>query len=475
MKKILKYMGLLILPIALAVSCENEPVYPDTSQYKTEITSIKIVNGGLSGTETIVGTVNENKKEISFPEVHKDSDLSKVKFEITATDDRAQLDSLEYNFVVAEGYSEKVRTIKIVNSTRFREYYVTIRLDLPVWGADFTQSKVKVYDYTPAALPEGTYAEGSIDKPVYNTDAAYGRQYGISLDNVLIVNRVASGPGLVKLSDIKEGNIGNFTPLAGSEAAADVWNTCGGVISNGHVYISNGTPWHATLSIRCWEENEPATNPVVMKYDYPVTPRRYDGVLSGNIDATGNGYFFISGNTNVPQEEKLARFSVTGFSTLSKVDLLPAPSTQVPGSWATFNNVPGKDEYLYSGYNPNQCPTRLMSSSGSLLYTIPIATFPQTSAVANVVVFNQERYLMVMDQVKGLFSVYDITMGASTQEALESMSTRALLTYELGAVPSTNASMTTDWVADGDDTLYLIAGGVQAGFVVFEIPKKVKE
>lgn len=51
-----------------------------------------------------------------------------------------------------------------------------------------------------------------------------------------------------------------------------------------------------------------------------------------------------------------------------------------------------------------------------------------------------------------------------------------LFEYSLGgAIPTANASISTAWIADGDETLYLLAGGVQAGFAVFEIPKKVKE
>lgn len=487
MKKSLKYLGLLILPFGLIVSCEKAPDYPDTSQYKTVLTAIKIVNGGLSSTETIVGTVDEYNKRISFPEVHEDSDLSHVRFEIETTDDRAHLDSVEYNFVVPEGQSVRERTIKLVNNTRYREYYVKIGLDVPVWGADFTPSKVKVYDYSPATFKEGTYAAGSIDKPVYNAGVDYGRQYGISLNNVLIVDRVTNAPitnpGLVKLSDIKQGNIENFTALTGS---ATGWGSTGGVIKNGHVYICNGTPWGNELYINHWEEDKPDLAPQKMSYSWTAgVTKRYDGTLSGDIDANGTGYFFIHGNAghgSVPANEMIVRYSVTDFSTLDKVDLLPV-TTPYSGTWATFNKVPGTaDEYLYSGFNSNNAKVRLMNSSAALQYEIPLwdetkaIGFAPTTGAVNIIVFNKERYLMAMDQVKGKFSVYDITLGATTQEALGLMKvTSPLFTYELGAVPPGNAAMTTAWVADGSDTLYLLAGGVQAGFAVFEIPKKVKE
>ena len=476
MKSIIRYIRLLIVPFSfIMISCSDDDKYPDTTADETVIYNIRILNAGVDGNEIVVGTVNENTKEITFPEVHMETDLSKVRFDANVSD-RAVLDSIEYNFVVPEGASQYKRTIAVVNGLRKREYYVTIRLDVPVWGADFTTSKVKVFDYTNAILKLEDYAVGSIDKPVYNTDATFGRQYGLSLQNVLIVNRNATGPGLVKLSDIKQGNIGNFTSLVGSDVSTEAWYSSGGVITNGHVYVSNGTPWGNTLYLRSWEENHPEVAPKIISYDYPVGPRRYDGFLSADINAEGNGFFFISGNTNVPENEKIVRFSVTGFSNKASVDLFPGP-TPFTGTWAAINHVPGtSDDYIYSGWNSNNAPVRLVGANGSVKYSIPLDNISKTKGDVKIIVFNQERYLMAMD-AEGTFFVYDITQGATTQAALELMNTGdPLFTYSLGgAVPTANASMSTAWIADGNETLYLLAGGVQAGFVVFEIPKKVKE
>jgi hypothetical protein len=146
------------------------------------------------------------------------------------------------------------------------------------------------------------------------------------------------------------------------------------------------------------------------------------------------------------------------------------------GTWAAINHVPGtEDEYIYSGWNSNAAPARLVGSNGSVQYAIPTDKIGATKGDAKVVVFNQERYLIVMDG-GGNFYVYDITKGATTQAAIELMNVAdPLFSYSLGAaVPNANASMTTAWVADGNDTLYLLAGGVQAGFAVFEVSKKVK-
>ncbi len=55
-------------------------------------------------------------------------------------------------------------------------------------GADFSKSKVKVYDYSGATPNLAEYAGGT-DQPMYLASAAdYGRQYGLSLTNVLVAS-----------------------------------------------------------------------------------------------------------------------------------------------------------------------------------------------------------------------------------------------------------------------------------------------
>jgi hypothetical protein len=479
MKKLLKYAGLLILPVAMFVSCDEES-YPDTTQYLTQITSIKILNGGYTGTEVFEGVIDENKKTIVFPELMDlESDLTKLKFEITATDERAHLDSLEYNFVVAPGYSERTRTIKIVNSTRFREYYVTVKLDTPPVGGDF--SKAKVYDFSPNVFKAGDYADGSVDMPIYNATNTYGRQYGISLNNVLIVDRVAApgGPGLVPLPDIKQGKLDGIVRLGGiaefqSLVSSAAWGTAGGVIRHGHIYISNGQPWNiGGWFLGHWNENDPTASPTIMRSTQEYIGR-YDGVLSSDINASGKGSFYICANSAPPIENLIMRYNVSNFTTLNSTDFL-AGETPRQGSWATFNKVPGASEYMFSGYNSSKAPVRLTDSKGAEKYALPIETFPATTAAVNIIAFNSERYLLV-GNVSGKFDVYDITVGATTQEALEKMDTaRPLFTYSIGPAPTDNASVTSDWIVDGDDTLYIVVGAAGGGFAVFEVPKKIKE
>lgn len=490
MNNLIKYIVLLIVPVCLFMaSCSDDDDYPDTTADETVIKSIKIVNGGISGTETIVGTVDENKKEITFPEVHMESDLSGVRFEAELSE-RAHLDSTEYNFVMEEGASQKKRIISVVNGLRKREYFVTIRLDVPVWGADFTKSKVKVYDYSGAQPDLSEYA-GGVDQPMYLGNAAdHGRQYGLSLQNVLVASRPSAGvPELLKISDLKKGII-NSTPLTGYNSG---WfGVNGGTMANGHIYLSNGAA--TSISFDVWEEAHPELPPTRITNANVATPNttvstadglsgyagRYEGFVSVDLDANGNGAIYTHSNNGQPAN--LIKASISGFKTLNSVSLVPGP-TPHPGSWASFNRVPGtEDEYIYSGFNSNYGVSykslRLANSGGSILYEIPASFIGMSNGVdAKVVTFNNERYLIMMSSGAGTLTVYDITLGATTQAALEMLNTtNEVFSYSLGgAIPNANASITTAWIADGDETLYILAGGVQAGFALFEFPKKVKE
>jgi hypothetical protein len=465
MKKLLKYAGLLILPIAMFVSCDEES-YPDTTQYLTQITSIKIVNGGLTGTEVIEGTVNENTKKISFPEVHMESDLSKVKFEITATDGRAHLDSLEYDFVVAEGYSERTRTIKLVNDVRYREYYVTIKLDVPVWGADFT--KPTVYDFTGAKI----YAD---------LKSANTRQSDMDGQHVLMVSRDGGNrPHLLRISDLKQGKIEPIM-LSMTGVSGGTFAISGGRLAQGRVYICNmATPPAGAVKIYYWET--PTSEPQLL---YSLTDQltyaggRFGDFLSVDIDASGNGYIFMGVNGNI-QANKVVRLKVTNFTTVSDPAIVnptgAGDTAAYAGLWAAYNGVDGvANEYLYSGH---QSEIRLVDEKGDILYKIPASTIPvKMGSDARIINFNNERYL-VANEVPGTGSitVYDITVGENTVDALSKMSGTPVYKFSLGgAVAAGTAAGSIGWYADGTDKLYLYGGAPGAGFAIVELPKKVKE
>ncbi len=464
MNDLIKYIGLLIVPFCLIfASCDNDPDYPDTTLDETVLQKIRIVNGGLSGTEIIEGTVNENTKEISFPEVHMESDLSHVKFEIEASD-RAHLDSTEYNFVVVEGATQRKRVIKLVNGTRYREYFTTIRLDVPVWGADFT--KYVAYDFSGATKNMYKDLVGT------NTRAAH-----MDKDYVLMVSRDGGvRPHLLKISDLKQGKTDSPIMLKTTDIAGGTFAVSGGRLSHGHVYICNmSTPPAGEVKIYYWDT--PTSEPQVLyKFTNQTTGTsgRYGDYLSVNLDANGNGYIYMGNN---PSPAAILRLKVTGFTTVS--DPVVISMSTFGGLWQSWNQVDGSaDEYIYTGH---QGPIVLTDANGSVIHTVPTSTLAVAKGSdAFIINFNKERYLVVNEVPgTGTITVYDLTLGATTAAALKKLEEGAispLLSYSLGgAVAATTAAGSIGWFTDGNDKLYLFGAAPGAGFAILEIPKKVKE
>lgn len=472
MKKTIKYIGLLAIPFVLfAVSCDSDDSYPDTSADGTVIYEISIVNGGLSGTETIVGVVNEKKKEITFPEVHVESDLTSVKFEAKVSD-RAALDSASYNFVVDEGMSQKKRTISVVNGLREREYFVTIALDVPVWGADFTEAKRKVYDFS----GNTTMYEDLV--------AANTRSADMDKDHVLIVSRHNGlRPHLLKIEDLKKG-VTNPIYLNTTGVSGGTFAISGGRLANGQVYICNlntaaGAGGAGVTKIYHWDSKNPSAAPKVMvemaSAQFPAgQASRYGDFMSVNLDENGNGTIYLGNN---PSPANLLKLSIKNHTEVVSSSLVtPA---KFGGLWMSFNEiVESKGQYIYTGH---QGPICLVDESGALLKELSTDVIPNAGGSdARVITFNKERYLVMMAVPgTGNVKVYDITRGNTVAEAFEYFEAgdkNPLIDFPMGgAVANGTAAGSLGWYADGDETLYLMGAAPGAGFVVLEFPKKVKE
>jgi len=468
MKSIIKYIGIFIIPfVLLMVSCDDDDKYPNTTADETVIYSIKIVNGGSDGSETIIGQVDEALKEISFPEVALDMDLTNVKFEAEVSD-RASLDSTEYNFVVSTGDSQRKRTIAVVNGLRKREYFVTIRLDVPVYGADFTAAKMKVYDFSGNST---MYA----DLASTNTRSA-----DMDLEHILIVSREGSiRPHLLKISDLKSGTI-NPILLNTTGVADGTFVVSSGRIVNNHIYICNLNTSMATTGktkIYHWDKNAPDVAPTLLielgKDQVPSSASgRYGDFMSVNLDGDGDGYIFVGNN---PSPANIMRLKVTNYTTVS--DPVFVTPSKFGGLWLSYNEVDGSPgSYLYTGH---QSSIMLVDANGSVAHDLTTLT-NNGGSDARVITFNQERY-MVMNTVPGTgtVTVYDITKGETIAEALsifEAGDKNALISYSLsGNVTAAVAAGSIGWAKDGDETLYLMGAAPGAGFVLLEFPKKVKE
>ena len=197
MKNIKKYIKLFVIPFCAVtifmISCNEINIKDVPSNALTYIKNIRIVNGGIHGDSTIYGKVDEDKKQISFPKLHKDTDLSKLRFEADLPAG-AKFDKETYDFTVKteEGATQTAMRISVLNEKRYRVYDVTIRLSVPVYGADFDDKKVKVYNHT-------TYPD--LDASLVTRSA------DMDDTHILLVSRDArytpTGPFLLKIEDLK--------------------------------------------------------------------------------------------------------------------------------------------------------------------------------------------------------------------------------------------------------------------------------
>lgn len=457
----------MLIPLGLIMaSCSSSNDEPEVSGL-TIIYGIKILNAGANGNEVITGTIDENKKEINFPEIDPDTDLSKVRFEVDVPEN-AYMDAEEYNFTVAEGRSSITRVVAVVNGKRKREYFATIRLDLPVWGGDFSNAKMKVYDFSGRTAIYPDLSEG-------NT-----RSVDMDINHVLVVSR-ATRPHLLKLEDLKKGDISNPVLLNLTGVSGGTFPYSSGRLSHGHIYICNLATPSATAPLKVYHWASPTATPTLIVECYSpninnFAAGRFGDYMSVDLDESGNGYMFFGVNPS-QAAYKVLRLKVTGFTNVSDPTLIDVGT--YGGLWASFNQVDGSPEdYLYTGH---QGPIMLVNANGQTQYTIPTAFIPVgEGSDARIITFNQERYLvMTATPGTGSVNVYDITQGNTMVGALSLLveeSGAALTKYSLsGNILVGSASGSIGWAKDGDDTLYIMGAAPGAGFVILEIPKKVKD
>ena len=471
MKNITKYLGLLIVPVFCLSLCSCEERY-DPNPSEADQVWVKNIKMVVNGKE-IAGKINENKKEILFPKQPSNTKLSNISFKGDLPTG-AKFSESSYDFTPAEGDASTKKTIKIVNNKRFREYYVTINLSVPPTGADFAGAKR--YNY---ALSGSVYPSFA--------DVADSRAADIDLQHVLIASR-STPIHLLKLEDLKKGVITridlNSTGLTGGTYARNA-----GRLVNGHAYVCNLTTGFATSPFKVyhWDTSSPDTPPTVVAEYIAAncagdTPHnRYGDFMSIDLDENGNGYIFSQANSgSVATSTTVLRIKVTNFTTTSNPTII---TTTAPGWWATYNAVDGvKDLFLHSG---NQASLKLVNEGGQTIYNVPTSAFGlQDGGGAYIVNFNKDRYLITLNDLHGagMIAVYNVSKGATIQEALEiyvggDVTARApLITQSLGgAIPSGNNAVGIGWARKGDETLYILGAAASAGFAILELSKATEK
>lgn len=474
MEHIYKYRVMIVTLAAmlLVVSCQKK--YPGNVESPDEVVlkTIKIINVGASGNEVLEGVVDEVTKTVWFPRIDPATDFSKIKFQAEMSNG-AVLDKDSYSFVFNEGESAKSQIIKVVNNKRFREYAVTLRLLVPVFGADF--DKPQIFDYSNNAMGNPRYEDFT---------GQLTRWTGFDGQHVLIVARTATGPHLLKVDDLRTNTI-NPIPLNLTGVTGGTYAYSSGAQINGHTYICNLST-SATSALKIYHWTDPSQPPTVIGNFIPanfgVVGGRYGDNMSVNLDENGNGFmYFGDNNGGAVNIRDILRIRVTNYTTLSDPTSL-SPHAGVT-AWMTMTKVPNTGDYILTGYS---APIRLVNESAALSFALSNTAVPLNGADARVFTFNQERYLIMTGAARAasdavVLYVYDITQGSNTKEALEMFNERAdkswvfefpLLGPSNGA-PGTQSGFYISKDADGnDDKLTLFAASADAGFVLVDFPKK---
>ncbi|WP_346236482.1 DUF4623 domain-containing protein [Niabella insulamsoli] len=460
-------IALFSLCLVFLLSCQKD--FPGNVDSPDEVVlkSIKILNAGQGGNQVIEGTIDENLKTVAFPRIDTQTDFSAIQFEAIMSDG-ATLDQDSYTFAFGAGESAKTSTIKVVNNKRFREYLVTLRLNIPVFGADFT--KPEIFDYT----------NNELGNPVYPTFVSLTtRGTGFDGEHVLIVTRAPGGSHLLKTSDLRNNTINpialNLTGVSGGTFPVNV-----GAQVNGHTYIANLSGGQVS-PFKIYHWTDPSAAPEVIGNfniaSIPGAGTRHGDNMSANLDANGNGYMYFGDNA----VSKILRLTVTGYTTLSD----PTVLTNASGSSfvMSFNRVGNTSDYIYTGYD---APIRVANESAGITYTLSSTAVPNRGSDARVIQFNGERYLILTTAARTgsdavVLYVYDISRGSSTVEALTLFNERAdkspIYQYSLLGPTNTAPSTQTGWYVTKDEEgkdakLTLYTASADAGFVLIDFPKK---
>ncbi len=466
MKKIAYILLVLmaLFSLSLFTSCEED--FPENveSPYEVVLKSIKIMNAGADGKTVIEGRIDEDKKTVWFPRVDPETNVSAIRFEATMSEG-AKLESDVLQFDFEEGKDAKTIVLKVVNGPRFREYFVTLRLNVPVFGADF--SKALFYDYS----------GNDIGNPAYPTFVSnLTRGSGFDGEHVLIVTRAEGGSHLLSVNDLKNNEINrinlNLTGVSGGTFPVNV-----GAKFNGHTYIANLSGKYG-MKIYHWG-SDPAAEPTVIfnadPINIPGSGARHGDNMSATLDKNGNGYMFFGDNAVT----EITRLTVSNFTEITDVKVLP---TQPGVSFCmSMNRVEDTDDYILTGYDG---PIYVVNKDGTLLHTMSGDATPKQGSDARVFSFNNERYMILTTAPRysgnAVLYLYDITKGNNTVEALrlfEEGSKLPIFQYSIGGGVNTAPGTQTGYKViknnQGEDiSLLLYSASNNAGFALIEIPRK---
>ena len=461
----LKNIGLAaaVMMVATLVSCgDNYPASMD-SPYDTDLLAIKILNAGEKGDQVVEGTIDEEKKEVNFPKLDTLTNFSALRLEAKLSDG-AQLEKTEIDCKMAPDDEQKKLIIRVLNHNRYKDYFMTVRKHIPSWGAEFKNATV--YSFA----GDNRYEDF---KTLDTRGADFDGQH------VLVVTRTDNKPHLLKVDDLKAGNI-NRIPLDLTGVSGGTFPYNMGALANGHIYMATlAIKTKSLLKVYYWET--PTSTPEVIfsanLEDILESGKRYGDNMSLNIDKNGDGYIFFGENT----AQNILRLTVSDHKNVSEPTILPAdPKMKVSMNIYRYENT---SDYLYSGL---AMPITLSSNAAQKKFSLSAANQPAEAVAARAFMFNNKRYLITCAAGLGSASkatptlyVYDISKGSNLAEALERFEAASqhepVYSFILGGTGNSAPSPCTNFYierdANGKDAkLYLFASRGESGFVIVEAP-----
>ena len=468
MKNLIFKIGVLLTGASMLVSCEEKlpenKVYP----YETQLISIKILNAGADGNTVVEGTINQDKKEITFPKLDKDSPFDQLRVEATVSEG-AEITETVYDYSMEEGIASKTQVIRIQNHQRYTDYFMTIKRRIPVYGADF-ENPVEYKFLDAAKLQGGT---GSVS-----------RCADFDGEHVLIVRRTP--PYVLKYEDLKAGKIEpQELDMTGVEGGTFAVNC--GFLANGHIYIASLSG--SNLSpLKIYYYETPSSQPEVIGNftNIPGTTTRHGDAISGNIDKNGNGYIFFGDNG----AKDFVRIKVTNHKTTGEATVLSNNSEATANTYVY--RIDDTDKYLWSGL---RLPVTLSDENvtpGGASLPLDDNILPKESVAARMFTFNQERYLMACVAKYGgaskatpALNVYNLTKGANAEETMENFKAAESHNPDYYIIIGGDSGITAPGIStnyhivkdsNGNDEKLIIFGyRMNTGFVIAEFGIKKEE
>lgn len=468
MKNLIFKIGVLLAGASMLVSCEEKlpenKVYP----YETQLISIKILNAGADGNTVVEGTINQDKKEITFPKLDKESPFDKLRVEATVSEG-AEITETVYDYSMEEGIASKTQVIRIQNHQRYTDYFMTIKRRIPVYGADF-ENPVEYKFLDASKIPGGT---GSVS-----------RCADFDGELVLIVKRTP--PYVLKYEDLKAGKIEpQELDMTGVEGGTFPVNC--GFLANGHIYIAS-LSGAAASPLKIYYYETPASKPEVIGNftNIPGADARHGDMLSANIDKNGDGYIFFGSSGS----KDFIRIKVSGHKTTSEPTVLASNANATANTYVY--RIEDTDKYLWSGL---RLPVTLSDENvtpGGASLPLDDNILPKESVAARMFTFNQERYLMACvakfgsaSKVTPTLDVYNLTKGANEAEAMENFKAAESHNPDYSIIIGGDSGITAPGIStnyhivkdsNGNDEKLIIFGyRLNTGFVIAEFGIKKEE